>query len=259
MKNYLILLLFWCWSAQGQTDMKVTTSHGAVIRGDSSQKNIALVFTGHEFAEGGEDILNTLESSGTKASFFFTGDFYRNKDFQDLVRSLKVAGNYLGAHSDRHLLYCDWSNRDSLLVDKNTFIEDVKANYKEMAKFGIEKEQAKYYLPPYEWYNDSISHWTGEMELQLVNFTPGTRSNADYTTAGMPNYVDSETIFQSIVGYEEKVTNGLNGFILLLHLGAGPLRPDKFHDRLPELIQILKGKGYTFVTIDQLLGNRIKY
>ena len=258
MKNHLMLLMFWCWSAHGQTNMEVTTAYGAVIRGDSGQNNIALVFTGHKFAEGGENILNTLKSSETKASFFLTGDFYRNEKFGGLIRSIKEQGNYLGAHSDQHLLYCDWSNRDSLLVDKPAFMRDVKANYKEMAKFGIEKEQAKYYLPPYEWYNDSISQWTMELGLQLVNFTPGTRSNADYTTDDMPNYVDSQTIFQSILGYEEREPNGLNGFILLLHIGAGPLRQDKSHDRLPELIQILREKGYTFVTIDQLLENHVK-
>jgi hypothetical protein len=53
------------------------------------EKSISLVFTGHEFAEGGEDILNTLHQVGVKASFFLTGDFYRNPDFETLI--LKMA------------------------------------------------------------------------------------------------------------------------------------------------------------------------
>ncbi len=35
------------------------------------------------------------------------------------------------------------------------------------------------------WYNAQISAWTAERGLTLVNFTPGTRSNADYTTPDM--------------------------------------------------------------------------
>jgi endoglucanase len=41
-----------------------------VRRGDSTQKNIALIFTGHEFAEGGEFILKTLRQEKINASFF---------------------------------------------------------------------------------------------------------------------------------------------------------------------------------------------
>jgi peptidoglycan/xylan/chitin deacetylase (PgdA/CDA1 family) len=42
---------------------------------------------------------------------------------------------------------------------------------------------------------------------------------------------------------------------LLMHIGAGPDRKDKFYVRLPELIKYLKQKGYQFQTVDQLLTN----
>jgi hypothetical protein len=35
-----------------------------------------LVFTGHEFAEGGNFIANALAKEKINASFFFTGDFF---------------------------------------------------------------------------------------------------------------------------------------------------------------------------------------
>jgi len=65
--------------------------------------------------------------------------------------------------------------------------------------------------------------------------------------------VSSEVIYESIVGMETRDPNGLNGFLLLLHLGAGPGRTDKFHRRFPELIEHLAGKGYEFVTVEELL------
>ena len=46
---------------------------------------------------------------------------------------------------------------------------------------------------------------------------------------------------------------GLNGFILLMYIGAGPGRKEKFYSRLPELISFLKDKGYEFKSVDHLL------
>lgn len=78
-------------------------------------------------------------------------------------------------------MYCDWNNRDSLLVSKADFKKDLLANYDELKRFGITQNDARYFLPAYEWYNDSISIWTNDQKLELVNFSPGTISNADYT------------------------------------------------------------------------------
>ena len=166
---------------------------------------------------------------------------------------MKLQGNYLGAHSNKHLLYCDWTKRDSLLVTKEQFTKDLQANYDLMVSFGIQKQNAKFFLPPYEWYNDSISMWTKEFGLQLINYTPGTLSHADYTTTKDKNYRSRETIYNSIINFEQTKPAGLNGFVLLMHIGAGPDRSDKFYSKLPELIKVLKQKGYQFQTVDQLL------
>jgi endoglucanase len=229
-------------------------SHGGIIRGDTTIKKITLVFTGDEFADGGNFIATTLQQQNIHGSFFLTGNFYRNPKLKLLVKKLKANGNYLGSHSDKHLLYCDWDKRDSLLVTHQQFKEDLQNAYKELKQWNINKDQAHYFLPPYEWYNDSIAAWAAQMNLQLVDFSPGTRSNADYTFPEMGNkYVSSDVIMHSILQYEKQSTNGLNGFILLVHIGTDPRRTDKFYDHLPELINELKKKGYEFVKIDELL------
>ena len=69
----------------------------------------------------------------------------------------------------------------------------------------------------------------------------------------MKNYRSSEEIFQRIKDYEAKDPNGLNGFLLLLHIGTDPERTDKFYHRLNELIDFLKAKNYKLVSIEQLL------
>jgi peptidoglycan/xylan/chitin deacetylase (PgdA/CDA1 family) len=150
-------------------------------------------------------------------------------------------------------LYCDWTKRDSLLVTKQQFKSDLEKNYDELKRFGISKSSAHFFLPPYEWYNDSIATWTKKMGLQLVNYTPGTLSHADYTTPDEKNYRNSEVIYQSILDYEKKYSSGLNGFVLLMHIGTDAKRADKFYYHLPQLLQWLKEKGYQPVRIDELL------
>jgi len=212
-----------------------------------------LVFTGHEFAEGGDFIARKLKEENIKASFFFTGNFYRNPQFWPVIRQLKSDSHYLGAHSDDHLLYCDWQDRKKLLVTKDQFMIDLLNNYGQMTMFKVEREDAPFFLPPYEWYNDTISAWTKKMGFQLINYTPGTFSHTDYTNESDKNYRSSETIYNSIINYEKTKQAGLNGFILLMHIGAGPGRTDKFYNHLPELIKYLKLKGYQFQTVDKLL------
>lgn len=236
------------------TSRRTMDRHGAIIRGDLSKRNIALVLTGDEFGDGGDHILRTLRKHQAKASFFLTGRFYLNPAFQTVIRALKNDGHYLGAHSDKHLLYADWSKRDSLLVTETEFKEDLLANYERMASFGITKDDAVYFLPPYEWYNNRIARWTSEMGLRLINFTPGTRSAADYTYPEMEErYVSSDAIYRSILSYEEKETHGMNGFLLLIHIGTDPRRTDKFYYKLDALLTTLKDKRYKLVTVPELL------
>lgn len=232
----------------------VLDDYGAIIRGDLSEKNIALVFTGDTFADGGATIIETLRQRDIRASFFFTGNFYANPAFRQLIVDLKEEAHYLGAHSDKHLLYADWSKRDSLLVTEEEFKEDLLSNYKKMESFDIRQGDARWFLPPYEWYNATIARWTRDLGFVLVNFSPGTKSAADYTFPEMgERYVSSEVIYESILNRAQADPHGLNGFILLVHIGSDPRRTDKFYNKLGLLLTTLKSDGYNFVTIDELL------
>ncbi|MDH5603597.1 MAG: polysaccharide deacetylase family protein [Cyclobacteriaceae bacterium] len=219
--------------------------YGAITGGNKNQKNIYLIFTGHEFYDGAEIIINVLKKHQIKASFFFTGDFYRDPACKDIIRQLIRDGHYMGAHSDKHLLYCSWEKRDSLLITRKTFRKDLLNNYKEMDRFGIKKEDASYYMPPFEWYNETITRWTKELGFTLTNFSPGTSSNQDWTFPETgKKYISSEEIFSRILSYEKKHT--LNGFMLLTHIGTDPKRTDKFYMKLDTLIINMLEKGYSF-------------
>ncbi len=221
--------------------------YGGLERADTTEKNIYLTFTGGDFNDGGKWISRVLQDKGVLAHFFFTGDFYRSPENKKLIKKLRKKGHYLGPHSDKHLLYASWTNRDSLLVSKEEFTSDLKNNYQIMAAFGIKKMEAPFFMPPYEWYNQQISDWTDGLGLILINYTPGTKSSADYTTPDMGNrYIGSQEIYERILSFESTSSSGLNGFILLIHIGTAPERTDKFYYRLEDLITELENRDYQF-------------
>ncbi|HWB28829.1 MAG TPA: glycoside hydrolase family 9 protein [Chitinophagaceae bacterium] len=246
-------LIYLLAAQQAQANGRYTIQQGGIVRGDSTKKEVALVFTGDEFGDGLPSITGTLQKHGIHGSFFFTGRFYRTAAFTPWLKQLYKNGNYLSSHSNMHLLYNDWTKRDSLLVTKQVFMDDMKASFGAMQSLGIDTSKIKYFIPPYEWWNDTIAAWSRQMGLQVVCFTPGVRTNADYTYPGMPSYKSSDWVMQSIQQQIAGNANSLNGAIILIHAGTDPRRPDKFYNRLENLVTYLQAKGYAFKRIDELL------
>lgn len=231
--------------AEGRTAGEVFDEQGAVVRKTPFEKKVYLIFSAHEYADGGKVIFQNLKKYKAKASFFLTGAFYAKLQNKALINDLVAGGHYVGAHSDGHLLYADWTRRDSSLVSQQKLADDLTANYQKMAAWGLSSEKQSVFLPPYEWYNAENVDWCRQLGLKVVNFTPGITSNADYTTPDMANYRSSETIMNDIKAFEKTNQGGLNGCIILIHLGTAPERTDKFYNRMGELLDWLTKKGYS--------------
>jgi peptidoglycan/xylan/chitin deacetylase (PgdA/CDA1 family) len=229
----------------------ILVSHGAIVRMDTTKKNVYLCFTAHEFTDGFDTIISTLKLHKIKASFFLTGDFCRNKENLGIIETLKSSGHYIGPHSDKHLLYCSWEKRDSLYVTKKEFKTDIQNNYKELINLGIPVKNSRVFLPPYEWYNDTIAKWSTESGLKIVENSSGTATSQDWTFPDKSNpYYSSDTLMKKLVSYEKNY--GLNGYILLIHPGTDPRRTDKFYLHLDEIIKYLENKNYKFQSFSEL-------
>lgn len=246
MKTFFFTLFLLALAARGEEYRE-----GGVTRGPRDQKSIALEFTADEFTEGAGNILNQLAAHHARASFFLTGRCARRPENAGWIRRMIHDGHYVGSHSDAHPLLCPWSGPKKTLVTKEFFQADMKRSFEALGKFGVSAETAPYFVPPYEWYNEEVAAWGRDMGLTLINFTPGTRANADYTEDSAPNFTSSASILDSIKKCDER--DGLGGFLLLMHLGAGPARTDKMSDHIGELLDYLQGRGYKLVRVDELL------
>jgi peptidoglycan/xylan/chitin deacetylase (PgdA/CDA1 family) len=234
-------------------DKPWTLVEGGVTRGDPSKKQIALIFTGGDYGEGAGQILDGLKERNIKGSFFVTGDFLRKPELQSQVKRAIAEGHYVGPHSDKHPLYVPWEDRKKTLVTENDFRKDLEKNISDLRDFGALQDKGPvYFIPPYEWYNQDQVNWSRPMGVLLFNFTPGSGSNRDWAPEGHKSFVTSQKIMDDILAYEQKDPHGLNGFLLLLHLGSQ--RQDKPFALIGPMLDELQKRGYSFVRIDEMLA-----
>jgi len=242
------------YAEQLQRGRLVSDRYGALVRGDVSQRALALVFTGDVYGEGTSSILDALSERNLKAAFFVTGNYLRQPALRKLAERAICEGHYIGPHSDMHPLYCSWDDRMKTLVTEKFFREDLRKNIVELKKLGeLQGKQPLLFVPPYEWYNRDQVDWCHAIGVTLISFTPGSGSNRDYAREGDRRFVSSRTIYNDILAYERNAPHGLNGFILLLHLGSG--RKDAFHPFVGPLCDELLRRGYRIVRIDELLAS----
>jgi peptidoglycan/xylan/chitin deacetylase (PgdA/CDA1 family) len=249
---FLLALVFGVSAKPARADHLVRDKYGAIIRGDVNVKKLALIFTGGDFGDSTAPILDTLKQRKIKAGFFVTGNFIRDDKLRSLLERAITEGHYVGPHSDSHPLYASWDERDKSLVTEEFFNKDLKKNIASLAAIGaIKRDQPVFFIPPYEHYNGDQVRWSRKLDITLFNFTPGSGSNRDYIKEGAPHFVSSQKLYDDILAYERKDPHGLNGYLLLLHLGSG--RKDPFHRLLGQLCDVLSRRGYTFERVDNLL------
>jgi peptidoglycan/xylan/chitin deacetylase (PgdA/CDA1 family) len=182
-----------------------------------------------------------------------TGDFLRKPELQSQVKRAIAEGHYVGPHSDKHPLYVPWEDRKKTLVTENDFRKDLEKNISDLRDFGALQDKGPvYFIPPYEWYNQDQVNWSHPMGVLLFNFTPGSGSNRDWAPEGHKSFVTSQKIMDDILAYEQKDPHGLNGFLLLLHLGSQ--RQDKPFALIGPMLDELRKRGYSFVRIDEMLA-----
>lgn len=222
----------------------VVDRYGAVERRDPSQKEIYLIFSADFAFEGGPKVLDVLKKHKSYGSFFLTGNCVRMDEHKALVQRIIKEGHYVGPHSDKHLLYAPWENRDVTLVGGDSLRHDILQNVKELEKVGVSADKQLWFLPPSEYYNEETVKVSATLGLKVINLTPGTLTNSDYTSPGAKGYRPTQTLIDHVLDMDTKGI--LNGAILLIHPGVSNRRPDKLYDRLDELMTLLEERGYRF-------------
>lgn len=247
---------------QGKTaDVLVCDEYGVVQRVNPEQKTVYLVFTGHfsendngefENFDGIVPVLDTLADRGVKGSFFPTGNCFRQARYEEPIKRIISEGHYLSAHSDRHLLLCPYDQRDSTLVSADSLRTDIAGMEAELERFGLEKSDFDWMIPPYEWYNHETADGLHSLGYSLCNPTEGLVTGEDWMPYGADNYCSAARIVQNIWDFDDEY--GLNGAIILVHAMVYPGREpeDRTYTHLGEIIDGLRERGYDFGTFAEV-------
>lgn len=249
--NFLAALLM-LGLHQGMAQRVVKDDYGAIIRGDSTKKEIALVILADQATTQVARIQTMLATKKMVASFFFTGNFLTNQLNRKLIPELIKSGHTFGACLDQSTLLTSRKNRDSLLVQQHTFTLDLLNNLEKLKSAGVDKASIRTFAPAYQWYNAKIVAWSSALQVKLINGTPGIPLH-DVVNSETPQ-LTADQIFQAILAREKKFKKGLNGFIFLIDVDADQKRSDPFYVRLESLLSDLKKKGYKFVSINTFVA-----
>ncbi|MDE5971013.1 MAG: polysaccharide deacetylase family protein [Muribaculaceae bacterium] len=222
----------------------VFDSYGCAIkRTVLGHKTVQLIFTADSAFEGGAFALDNLEKRKLKASFFFTGNFMRDSVNHPIIRRTIADGHYVGPHGDRHILLADWNKERTTLATADSALADMEAAYRHLADFGIVCDSALYLVPSYEWYNAEHIDAFKSAGLSPINLSPGIETYRDYTTPDLSYYTPSDVIWKQFLDRES--THGVDGAIILIHLGTDSTRTDKFYRYLPAMLDTLTAHGYS--------------
>lgn len=208
-------------TVQGGIDYK---KYDAYYVGDTSQNIIYLTFD--EGYENGytAKILDVLKAKNVHAAFFVTKDYIEKNT--ELVKRMRDEGHIVGNHSMRHL-------SSPSLSDAELFseINETAWTYKKL----IGTDMVKVFRPPMGEYSERTLAVAHNMGYKTIFWSFAHR---DWETNNQPGKTAT---------YNTVMQRYHNGSIMLLHAVSSSNT-----EALPQIIDSLREKGYSFGTLDQL-------
>lgn len=194
-----------------------------IYQGNVNKKAVALVFNidwGEEYLP---EILRILSHKQVRATFFPTGQWAIK--FPDLVKQMVREGHEIGNHGYGHL------HVDTLSREENR--RDIKQA--EEVLISLTGRKPVLYAPPYGENKPHVVETVADLGYKFIMWTVNT---GDYLPGIKP-----EDIIKLVVSHSQ------NGAIILLH------PTDPATQALPEIIDHLQKRGYSLVTVPEILNS----
>lgn len=223
------LLLFGCFCVF--FDQAVLTRQGTTYRVRTSRKIVALTFDDGPSPVWTSKILDELKKADVKATFFMVG--HHVQKYPDIARRVAREGHGIGNHGYAHSVILYYTPAE--------IEEEIK--YTEHVIREVTGKTTTMFRPPKAWLRDSTKEKIRSMGYAVVLWSLNSKD-----WAGFPPWY--------IVRYLAARVRG--GDILLFH-DSGNIFAREGSDRSQTvqaaalLIETLKGKGYSFVTVEELM------
>ena len=195
----------------------------------TARKVVALTFDDGPYPPYTEQILDVLKEAHVPATFFVVG--VNAQKYPELVRRIVDEGHQVGNHTYHHF--------DLLKSDSAAIAQEVDST--SAAILEITGSKTLLVRPPHGFRDALVMEMMVERKLSVVEWSVASR---DWTNPGVEAIVDRTL---------RKVKNGA---IILLHDGDGVEQTASRAQTVEATRRIiceLKDKGYTFVTVSEIL------
>jgi peptidoglycan/xylan/chitin deacetylase (PgdA/CDA1 family) len=198
-------------------------SPGLVTNGPRDRKVVALTFDDGP-SDYTDDFLQVLREKDARATFFEVGQVMPGRE--EVMREILAQGSELGDHTMDHVEFPDYEQ-----------IAGAAARIRAYTRF-----QPCLFRPPGGAVDAGVIATAGSLGLRTVNWDVDPR---DWSNPGIG------AIYADVVDHVQP------GSIVVMHDGGGP-RAETLA-ALPQIIDTLRGRGYRFATVTELLGGSILY
>jgi peptidoglycan/xylan/chitin deacetylase (PgdA/CDA1 family) len=198
-------------------------SAGLVTNGPRDRKLVALTFDDGP-SDYTDDFLAVLREKDVAATFFEVGQVMPGRE--EVMREILAQGSEIGDHTMDHVEFPGYGQ-----------IAGAAARIKSYTHF-----QPCLFRPPGGGVDGGVIATAGSLGMRTVNWDVDPR---DWSSPG------TGAIYANVVGHVRP------GSIVVMHDGGGP-RGETLA-ALPRIVDTLRGRGYRFATVTELLGGRILY
>jgi peptidoglycan-N-acetylmuramic acid deacetylase len=228
------------------------------IRGISTEKQLALTFDGDYLNNMADSILNILQDKNVPATFFLTGRFIENYPgtVQRMVDEKHVVGNHTWRHP--HLTQYEQTRTHALRPEiTREKVQTELTKTEELFKKVTGRSMPRLWRAPYGEHNDEIRLWAAELGYRQIGWTQDrhlklTLDTMDWVAdKNSPLYHNPAEMLERILTFEAQSESGLNGGIILMHLGS-ERDGDYPFEVIDTIIDELTNRGYVFVSIPQM-------
>ncbi|MBE2906263.1 polysaccharide deacetylase family protein [Anoxybacillus flavithermus] len=198
-----------------------------------NEKMVAITFDDGPDMLYTPDILAILKQYDAKATFFVVG--FRAEKYPDIIKRQIEEGHEIANHTYEH--------RDFRGQSKETIVEEIQKT--EEVLYNITGKRPTLFRPPLGYYNQRILNIAKEQGYTVVMWSKH-QDTYDWQNPG------TNRIVRRVIRHIQP------GQIILFHDHGSGSRKQTVQ-ALKEILPILKQKGYTFVTVSELLKHHPNY
>ncbi len=224
-----------------------------LIRAPAGNKEVLLTFDGGSDANATPMILDVLEREKIHATMFLTGEYM--KRYPELVRRIAADGNTVGNHtySHPHLTTYSFNGRQQTLTGvTQAFLKSQLDRANEVFRLITGRNMDPYWRAPFGEFNNQIIRWAAKDGYRTVYWTPHLDTLDWVNSTSSPLYHGPNQILEKILHQADRSPLGVDGGIILMHLGSGRPQDARADVILQSLIDDLRSEGYRFTTVDKV-------